>query len=116
MAIRVVCSKGHVLNVKDHLAGKTGLCPSCQARVEVPMPHEGEFSEDSILSLLGPHEGVPAPHAPLDLNGVAEDARSGATGMSPPPKKACPRCDRPIDAGTRVCPYCNTYVVGVGDL
>lgn len=116
MAIRVVCSNGHVLNVKDELAGKTVLCPSCRARVEIPKPQEGEFSEDSILDLLGPHAGAPSPHAPPDPDEAPEDATAEVHSMSPPPKKACPRCDRPIDAGTRVCPHCNTYIVGVEDL
>lgn len=116
MAIRVVCRNGHVLNVKEHLAGKTVLCPRCQARVEIPTPHKGDFSEDSILSLLGPHQGVPGPHTPLDPDSVPEEVRTGGRGMNLPPKKACPRCDRPIDAGTRVCPHCNTYVVDVEDL
>ena len=100
MAIRVVCSNGHVLNVKDHLAGKTVLCPSCRTRVKIPTPQEGGFSEDSILSLLGPHETVPPPHGPLDPDGTSEEAANAVVG--PPPKKTCPRCDRSIDAGARV--------------
>lgn len=36
MGIRVSCPNGHVLNVKSHLAGKKGRCPSCDAVFEVP--------------------------------------------------------------------------------
>lgn len=36
MGIRVSCPNGHVLNVKSHLAGKKGKCPSCGAAFEIP--------------------------------------------------------------------------------
>ncbi len=36
MGIRVSCPNGHVLNVKSHLAGKKGRCPTCDAVFEVP--------------------------------------------------------------------------------
>lgn len=36
MPIRVVCPNGHALRVKDNLAGKPGVCPTCQAGFVVP--------------------------------------------------------------------------------
>jgi hypothetical protein len=116
MAIRVVCSNGHVLKAKDHLAGKTVLCPDCGVRVKIPVPHNGEFSEDSILDVLGPHDGVGPPHVPMGSDRSPEDSGVGTSATNAPLKKACPRCDRSIDPGTRVCPHCNTYVVAVEDL
>jgi RNA polymerase subunit RPABC4/transcription elongation factor Spt4 len=103
-----------VLQVKDSLAGKAVVCPVCQSRIEIPKPHEGEFSEDAILDLLGPHDSVPSPHtAPEDSDEwTKKEEPTADVAMGPPPKKTCPRCDRSVDAGTRVCPYCNTYIVG----
>src|SRR5262245_45459303 len=36
MGIRFECPNGHHLNVKGFLAGKTGICPDCDARFIVP--------------------------------------------------------------------------------
>lgn len=37
MGIRFACTScGHVLNVKEHLAGKRGVCPKCQGRIDIP--------------------------------------------------------------------------------
>ena len=36
MGIRFFCPNGHKLNVKEHLAGKTGFCPECGARLVIP--------------------------------------------------------------------------------
>lgn len=36
MGIRFFCPNGHKLNVKAHLAGKRGLCPTCAAKVRIP--------------------------------------------------------------------------------
>jgi hypothetical protein len=37
MGIRFACQAcGHVLNVKQHLAGKRGLCPKCRAAIDIP--------------------------------------------------------------------------------
>jgi hypothetical protein len=31
------CPQGHRIKVKDHLAGKKGVCPSCGARFRIPL-------------------------------------------------------------------------------
>jgi hypothetical protein len=36
MGIRFSCPNGHKLNVKEHLAGKRGVCPSCGAKFVIP--------------------------------------------------------------------------------
>jgi hypothetical protein len=36
MGIRFSCPNGHLLNVKEHLAGKRGICPSCGAKFVIP--------------------------------------------------------------------------------
>ncbi len=40
MGIRFTCPNGHKLNVKEHLAGKRGVCPSCGAKVVIPAASE----------------------------------------------------------------------------
>jgi hypothetical protein len=48
MGIRVSCPNGHVLNVKSHLAGKKGKCPTCGAAFEIPSSAaEAEQDADS---------------------------------------------------------------------
>src|SRR3954471_494688 len=41
MGIKFHCPNGHRLNVKAFLAGKTGICPKCGVRVEIPLASEG---------------------------------------------------------------------------
>jgi uncharacterized protein DUF4339 len=37
MGIKFACQQcGHMLNVKQHLAGKRGICPKCQAKLVIP--------------------------------------------------------------------------------
>src|SRR5438045_9737443 len=37
MGIRFYCPQGHKLNVKSFLAGKKGICPHCNAKVDIPL-------------------------------------------------------------------------------
>jgi hypothetical protein len=41
MGIRFACPNGHKLNVKEHLAGKRGICPSCGAKFLIPAASNG---------------------------------------------------------------------------
>jgi len=45
MSIRVACPNGHVLNVKDNLAGMTGLSVSCIRRWYDGVIEAGEEQE-----------------------------------------------------------------------
>ena len=38
MGIMAQCPNGHRVKVKDHLAGRKGLCPVCGAKFRVPKP------------------------------------------------------------------------------
>lgn len=120
MSIRVVCPNGHVLNVKDGLAGKTGLCPKCKARVVVPRPQEDGLSEDAIMNILGPHVSEP-PAADGPGAGPPEAPERFPAGSSPPtgrtltPKKSCHKCNREISAEIHICPFCHTYIAELSD-
>jgi hypothetical protein len=109
MSIRVVCPNGHVLNVRDDLAGKLGLCPTCKARVQVPQRAGEGLTEEAILGILGPL----AP-GPLDavLNDEAIDPVLAASEPEErgPPLKTCEKCGQLVLAATHICPHCHTYI------
>jgi hypothetical protein len=116
MSIRCVCPNGHVLLVKDSLAGTAGLCPSCKGKVVVPKPHlpqkAPQMSEDAILDLLGKQS--PSTRAATEESGVfLATSDSGIYGQSA--KKPCNRCSREVSVGTHICPYCHTYIANIND-
>jgi hypothetical protein len=104
MSIRVVCPNGHALQVKNEWAGRTGLCPTCKTPVEIPRPSVGDFSEESIIDLLGRPAVVHKAAPPVKQSPpAAGDARQ-------PPKKECEKCKQEIPKETAICPYCRTFV------
>jgi len=113
MSIRCVCQNGHVLNVKESLAGTSGLCPSCRGRVDVPKPRDPRMSEDAILDLLGKQK--PSARTAAEESGVfLATSESGIYGQNLA-KKPCNRCSREVTIGTHICPYCHTYIANLAD-
>jgi RNA polymerase subunit RPABC4/transcription elongation factor Spt4 len=106
MSIRVVCPNGHALQVKNEWAGKTGLCPTCKTPIAIPCPSGEDFSEESIMDLLG-RPG--APRAAVKPAKSAE-AVAAADARQQPPKKACDKCKQEIPKEVAICPYCRTFV------
>ena len=60
MGIVSFCPQGHRVKVKDHLAGKKGVCPTCGSRFRIPLastaapttsPAETVLPEATIVSL-----------------------------------------------------------------
>jgi hypothetical protein len=78
MGIRFSCPNGHLLNVKDHLAGKRGICPSCGAKFVIPAA--ADSAEASAVRL-------PA--------GAGVSTIAGATSQSEKPSVAIPVEDAP---------------------
>jgi len=131
MSIHVVCPNGHALNVKESLAGKTGLCPKCKARVQVPELRRDELSEDSIMSILGPHvskavqpspvEASPVEVSPVEVSPVevspetVEAPQAVPVDSNSPPKKSCHRCNRVISSELHICPFCHTFIAKLRD-
>jgi Zn finger protein HypA/HybF involved in hydrogenase expression len=113
MGIKVTCPNGHTIKVKDSFAGKTGLCPTCKARISVPdLPH-GELSEEAILGIL---EGYQSKRQ------VSADSSRGTSGdlveqyvSAKAEKKRCQNCARTIATETHICPHCHTYIAGLND-
>jgi uncharacterized paraquat-inducible protein A len=110
MSIRVVCPNGHILNVKDSLAGKIGLCPTCKARVQVPRLSKGELSEDAILNILGPPKSGPREGTGPEAMEPVESLPPSENDHGGPPLKSCEKCNQLILAATHICPYCHTYI------
>ena len=76
MGIRFSCPNGHLLNVKEHLAGKRGICPSCGAKFVIPAAVESAEAS-----------AVPA--------GAGVSTIAGATSQSEQPSVAIPVEDAP---------------------
>ena len=111
MSIRVVCRNGHILKVKDGLAGKTGLCPTCKARVQVPSIPGDELSEDAIMNILGPAKSGPVSEGVAqETAGPVESLPGLENDRGGPPLKSCEKCNQLILAATHICPYCHTYI------
>lgn len=88
MGIRVTCPNGHVLNVKSHLAGKKGRCPSCEAIFEVPSGSADEeldadaprtaFDQIDIEQLT--RESAQSGSRPVGVPRPRPENRGGASG------------------------------------
>jgi hypothetical protein len=89
MGIRFSCPNGHRLNVKEHLAGKRGICPSCGAKFVIPAADQSHNDAD-------PGRGAGA--APSQTSSVASPsgapsiviALADAPPSSPPAAPAAP--------------------------
>jgi len=53
MGIRFFCPNGHKLNVKEHLAGKTGFCPECGVRLAIPYQSTRKSSRELHQEKVG---------------------------------------------------------------
>ena len=83
MAIRVVCPNGHALKVDESSAGKSGLCPVCKVPVPVPPKKAVAMTEDSLMDLLGPQEGILRPVPGSGRSEHATSARRGPVSRRP---------------------------------
>ncbi len=113
MSIRCVCPNGHVLKVKESLAGTVGLCPACRARVTVPKLKKADMSEDAILHLL--KEGPPSPHQDTQRIQAFSDTSLSDFSEQVKPKKSCDRCNRSVPLESHICPHCHTYIASLKD-
>jgi hypothetical protein len=89
MGIRFSCPNGHPLNVKDHLAGKRGICPSCGAKFvipaateapPVPQPAGASVSSVPVIGAASQSEN------PSVVIKVAEEAPIAPVSRSPAPQ------------------------------
>ena len=133
MSIKVTCPNGHELQVKNEFAGKTGVCPTCKARIVVPVPEPKAVSEDDLLAVLGtprfvprvPVSDEPAPrHSPVAAQGaeakkeaVAAGSAIGTSGGAPRETAAKKEAVAPAASALlrrkKVCPIC-CDIISVG--
>ena len=103
MAIEMRCPNGHVLRVKNEYAGKTGLCPSCRARVRVPVPKQVQgdetfpWDEDVLQDGQHGHTGEESGLIPTDSSSYILKKI-----------KSCPKCSNPVSQSFSICPKCAT--------
>ena len=118
MSIQLVCPNGHRLTAKESNAGKTGKCPVCQAPVAIPIPSRSVTADSAIVvAVLG------------ELNARSASQKVGRTVLAPKRQpavavkdssaqariKICPNCERDIDLGYHICPYCHAYLTGLNE-
>ena len=72
MSIEVECPNGHQLRVKDKFSGKSGLCPHCKARVQVP----DTLTDAGILDILGDPPPPAPPPPPIAPEEISDDSAS----------------------------------------
>jgi hypothetical protein len=48
MGIVASCPQGHRVKVKDHLAGRKGICPECGTRFRIPLESQAEAAGPGV--------------------------------------------------------------------
>ena len=108
MGIRIICPNGHALKVKSKYEGKMGLCPICNAEVEIPSRDEflteraGIHPKESSLSGLS----IKVPEQPEEWELPAKRDEMD---------KICARCHETVPHNASVCPHCHTYIAKLPD-
>lgn len=108
MPIRINCSCGKALNVRDELAGKAVKCPACGKPVKVV---RGQPSKPATAASK-PAPGAPKPptSAPTGNMTAAERSRMDdlfdEEGFSANVAAVCPNCRAEMAAGAVLCTKC----------
>jgi len=76
MGIVAFCPNQHRIKVKDHLAGKKGVCPHCGARFRIPTASEPVAPAEPSLP------ATPAAPVPTPAASAGEGARPTAQFVS----------------------------------
>jgi len=86
MGIRFACPNGHKLNVKEHLAGKRGICPNCGAKFVIPITSDAngttEDPPSTAFPILRDMPSTADANSPSVLISVAESSTL-STGLPP---------------------------------
>jgi hypothetical protein len=119
MGIRFACPNGHNLNVKEHLAGKRGICPNCGAKFVIPTPEPASpaVAGTAIVTPsgeFGPPSGLirvsEPPPTLADLEDIPDSVVVGIPARpvaAPPPVATVPvplDLDMPSETGSVVVP------------
>ena len=106
MAIEIRCSNGHTLRVKDECAGRSGLCPHCHTRVQVPAtrPIHEDDPECVLDSPQHPEEGEEIYVFRQLYNSSTSLGSSGVLKKV----KVCQQCGKLASYSFSECPRCGT--------
>jgi hypothetical protein len=63
MGIVAYCPNQHRVKVKDELAGRKGICPTCGARFRIPLESQPEPAPAPDPAGIAPAAAAPAPAA-----------------------------------------------------
>ena len=106
MGIRFYCPQGHKLNVKSFLAGRTGICPHCSARMQIPLTSTRPSSKDLHGKSQAEQSALPVASPLEDLDEVLPvevatlfDASSAEESPGEQPIKAMQQDSAPSSAG-----------------
>jgi hypothetical protein len=116
MGIRFSCPNGHALHVKEFLAGKRGICPSCGAKFVIPAATEptelvAVTAPVDTASVQGPGDGMQSGERSVVIETLAASVPHPATaqvqqsGSQPAqvigPAEAAPIVEPALSAPTR---------------
>ena len=124
MPIQLVCPNGHRLTAKESNAGKTGKCPVCQTPVTIPIPNRSVTADSAIVvAVLGELNAQSAAQKRVGKTVLAPKRQPAVVAATVAVKdssalarvRVCPNCERDIDLGYHVCPYCHAYLTGLNE-
>jgi hypothetical protein len=94
VGIVAFCPQGHRVKVKDQLAGRKGVCPTCGARFRIPLESVAEPAAPLPLARVVPLEAAEIATLPRVLIDEPQPVRRGpakpgeTVGTPPPPSVA----------------------------
>ena len=105
--ITVTCANGHCLRINDKYAGKSGRCPYCHVRVEVPAS-ENAF-EDEVLSI------VSSPSIPEGTEGSQKPWTDVTDSSLLRRRNKCTHCCQVVSFAFTTCPRCGTRLTALSN-
>jgi len=107
--IVVVCSNGHRLRVNDKFAGKSGKCPYCHVRVEVPA-NQDSFEDEVMKIVADPSASI---HDEVD---VSQKSWTDVTDSSLLRRRnKCTQCAQVVSFAFTICPRCGTPLTALSN-
>ena len=70
MGIVAYCPQGHRVKVKDHLAGRKGICPECGTAFRIPAASQAPASVPTDGDAAPPPPGPTATPAAISASGL----------------------------------------------